>query len=74
MSTEAPTASNPLMKLVNAFKAALGPTSTPPSASGCPMAMPATLAGEAAECRGFLLQINFYIQMQPQQFPTENAK
>ncbi|KAL0150361.1 hypothetical protein M9458_054363 [Cirrhinus mrigala] len=59
----------------------LGPryiTATPgpvgPSISGSPMAMPATYAGEAAECSGFLLQINLFIQMQPQLFPLENAK
>ncbi|KAI2657439.1 Retrotransposon-like protein 1 [Labeo rohita] len=74
MSAEAPATSDPLMELVNAFKAALRPTSTPPSASGCPMAMPAMFAGEAAECSGFLLQINLYIQMQPQQFLSENDK
>ncbi|KAL0204377.1 hypothetical protein M9458_002395, partial [Cirrhinus mrigala] len=70
MSTETPAAVNPLIELVNVFKAAL----IPPPASGCPMAMPATFAGEAAECSGFLLQVNLYIQMQSQQFPSENAK
>ncbi|KAL0146455.1 hypothetical protein M9458_058240 [Cirrhinus mrigala] len=29
---------------------------------------------DAAKCSSFLLQINLYIQMQPQQFPSENAK
>ncbi|KAL0147703.1 hypothetical protein M9458_056981 [Cirrhinus mrigala] len=28
----------------------------------------------AAECSSFLLQVNLYIRMQPQQFPSENAK
>ncbi|KAI2646808.1 Transposon Tf2-8 polyprotein [Labeo rohita] len=74
MSTETPAAADTFMELVNAFKAALNPTPSPPSASGCPMAMPAKFAGEAAECSGFLLQVNLYIQMQPQQFPSENAK
>ncbi|KAI2646191.1 Retrotransposon Gag-like protein 6 [Labeo rohita] len=74
MSTETPAAVDPLTELVNVFKAALIPTPPPPPASGCPMAMPATFAGEAAECSGFLLQVNLYIQMQSQQFPSENAK
>ncbi|KAL0152436.1 hypothetical protein M9458_052159, partial [Cirrhinus mrigala] len=65
---------NPLTVLVNALKAAFQPTPAPPSASGSPMAMPATFAGKAAECSGFLLRINLFIQMQPQMFPSENAK
>ncbi|KAL0176566.1 hypothetical protein M9458_028896, partial [Cirrhinus mrigala] len=73
MSTETPAASSPFSELVNAFKAALIPP-TPPSASGSPMAVPAKYAGEAAECSGFLLQVNLYIRMQPQQFPTEQSK
>ncbi|KAI2660981.1 Transposon Tf2-8 polyprotein [Labeo rohita] len=73
MSTETPAASDPFTELVNAFKAALIPPA-PPSASGSPMAIPAKYAGEAAECSGFLLQVNLYIQMQPQQFPTEQTK
>ncbi|KAL0190891.1 hypothetical protein M9458_013589, partial [Cirrhinus mrigala] len=74
MSTETPATANPLPELVNAITAAFQTTPAPPSASGSPMAMPATFAGEAAECSGFLLQINLFIQMQPQQFPSENAK
>ncbi|KAL0173126.1 hypothetical protein M9458_033437, partial [Cirrhinus mrigala] len=73
MSTETPAALNPLTELVNALKA-FQPTPAPPSASGSPMAMPATFAGEAAECSGFLLQVNLFIQMQPRMFPSENAK
>ncbi|KAL0167736.1 hypothetical protein M9458_035958, partial [Cirrhinus mrigala] len=73
MSTETPAASDPFTELVNAFKAALIPPA-PPSASGSPMAVPAKYAGEAAECSGFLLQVNLYIQMQPQQFTTEWTK
>ncbi|KAL0154173.1 hypothetical protein M9458_050520 [Cirrhinus mrigala] len=73
MSTETPAAANPLTELVNALKAAFQPTPVPPSASGSPMAMPATFAGEAAECSGFLLQVNLFIQMQPQMFLSENA-
>ncbi|KAI2646863.1 Transposon Tf2-6 polyprotein [Labeo rohita] len=72
MSTESPPATDQLMELVNAFKAALKPTPTPPSAS--PMAMPITFVGEAAECSGFLFQVSLYIQMQPHQFSSESAK
>ncbi|KAL0186165.1 hypothetical protein M9458_017835, partial [Cirrhinus mrigala] len=32
------------------------------------------LAAELTECSGFLLQVNLYIQMQPQQFPSEKSK
>ncbi|KAL0167476.1 hypothetical protein M9458_035698, partial [Cirrhinus mrigala] len=74
MSTETPTTANPLAELVNALTAAFQATSVPSSASGSPMAMPATFAGEAAECSGFLLQVNLFIRMQPQQFTSENAK
>ncbi|KAI2647697.1 Transposable element Tcb1 transposase [Labeo rohita] len=42
--------------------------------SGSPMALPTTFSGNAAECSGFLLQVQLYIHMQPQQFPTENSK
>ncbi|KAI2657525.1 Transposon Tf2-8 polyprotein [Labeo rohita] len=73
MSTETPAASDQFSELVNAFKVALIPPA-PPAASGSPMAVPAKYAGEAAECSGFLLQVNLYIQMQPQQFPTERTK
>ncbi|KAL0177369.1 hypothetical protein M9458_026263, partial [Cirrhinus mrigala] len=72
--TEAPAATDPFLELVNAIKAALTPTPTPPPASGSPMAVPAKFAGEATECSGFLLQVNLYIQMQPQQFPSEKSK
>ncbi|KAL0161124.1 hypothetical protein M9458_044849, partial [Cirrhinus mrigala] len=48
--------------------------STPPSVSGSPMAMPATFAGEAVECSGFLLQVNLFIRMQPQLFTSDDAK
>ncbi|KAL0172696.1 hypothetical protein M9458_033007, partial [Cirrhinus mrigala] len=74
MSTETFAAPNLLTELVNALKAAFQPTPAPPSASGSPMARPTTFAGEAVECSGFLLQINLFIQMQPQMFPSENAK
>ncbi|KAL0149750.1 hypothetical protein M9458_054940, partial [Cirrhinus mrigala] len=74
MSTEPPQVTDLLLELVNAIKAAMRPTPTPPAASGSPMALPATFAGEATECSGFLLQVNLYIQMQPQQFSSDNGK
>ncbi|KAI2646694.1 Retrotransposon-like protein 1 [Labeo rohita] len=74
MSTETPTAANPFSDLVNALKPAFQHPSTPSSVSGSPMAMPATFAGEAAECSGFLLQVNLFIKMQPQQFTSDDAK
>ncbi|KAL0155123.1 hypothetical protein M9458_049386, partial [Cirrhinus mrigala] len=49
MSTEAPAATDPFLELVNAIKAALTPTPTPPPASGSPMAVPAKFAGEATD-------------------------
>ncbi|KAL0151898.1 hypothetical protein M9458_052790 [Cirrhinus mrigala] len=52
MSTETPTTANSLAELVNALTAAFQATSAPSSASGSPMAMPATFTGEAAECSG----------------------
>ncbi|KAL0192225.1 hypothetical protein M9458_010521, partial [Cirrhinus mrigala] len=58
MSTETPAASDPLTELVNAFKAVL----------------PCQLHLLARRLSVFLLQVNLYIQMQPQQFPSENAK
>ncbi|KAL1279053.1 hypothetical protein QQF64_025726 [Cirrhinus molitorella] len=36
--------------------------------------MPASFAGEAAECSRFLLKVKLFIQMQPQRFTSENAK
>ncbi|KAL0172892.1 hypothetical protein M9458_033203, partial [Cirrhinus mrigala] len=74
MSTESPAATNPFSELVNALKAAFQQPSTPPSVSGSPMAMPATFAGEAVECSGFLLQVNLFIKMQPQLFTSNDAK
>ncbi|KAI2643005.1 Transposon Tf2-8 polyprotein [Labeo rohita] len=60
MSTETTAITNPFSELVNALKAAFQHPSTPPSVSGSPMAMPATFAGEAAECSGFLLQVDLH--------------
>ncbi|KAL0200273.1 hypothetical protein M9458_003460, partial [Cirrhinus mrigala] len=74
MSTESPAATNPFSELVNALKAAFQQPSTPPSVSGSPMAIPATFAGEAVECSGFLLQVNLFIKMQPQLFTSDDAK
>ncbi|KAI2666560.1 Transposon Tf2-11 polyprotein [Labeo rohita] len=74
MSTETPAITNPFSELVNALKAAFQHPSTPPSVSGSPMAMPATFAGEAAECSGFLLQVDLFIKMQPLQFTSEDTK
>ncbi|KAL0197572.1 hypothetical protein M9458_006112, partial [Cirrhinus mrigala] len=74
MSTKSPAATNPFSELVNALKAAFQQPSTPPSVSGSPMAMPATFAGEAVECSGFLLQVNLFIKMQPQLFTSDDAK
>ncbi|KAL0149885.1 hypothetical protein M9458_054816 [Cirrhinus mrigala] len=42
--------------------------------TGSPMAMPATFAGEAVECSGFLLQVNLFIKMQRQLFTSDDAK
>ncbi|KAI2655159.1 Retrotransposon-derived protein PEG10 [Labeo rohita] len=74
MSTETPAITNPFSELVNALKAAFQHPSTPPSVSGSPMAMPTTFAGEAAECSGFLLQVDLFIKMQPLQFTSEDTK
>ncbi len=38
------------------------------------MALPASYAGDAAECGGFLLQVALFIEMQPQRFSTEHSK
>ncbi|KAI5624628.1 nephrocystin-4-like [Silurus asotus] len=68
---------DPVRDLVAALQAAF-PTAaarpTPPAVTGSPMALPGTFSGEAAECRGFLLQVNLYIEMQPQRFPSERSK
>ncbi|KAI2644120.1 Transposon Tf2-8 polyprotein [Labeo rohita] len=76
MNTEEAPAPNPspFTELISAFQAAISPPQPPPSASGRPMALPTLFAREAAECSGFLLQVQLYICMQPQQFPIEDAK
>lgn len=38
------------------------------------MALPASFAGDAAECGGFLLQVALFIEMQPQKFLTRHFK
>ncbi|KAI5608620.1 hypothetical protein C0J50_6594, partial [Silurus asotus] len=45
-----------------------------PTATGSPMALPATFSSKHFECRGFLMQVNLYIEMQPQRFPTKRSK
>ncbi|KAL0195428.1 hypothetical protein M9458_009000 [Cirrhinus mrigala] len=52
------------MDLVNGLKASLLPAPTPLSVSGIPMVMPVTYSWDTAECSGFLLQVDLYIQMQ----------
>ncbi len=54
-------------------KCSLMPAPNPQSASASPMAMPASYAGDLAECGGFL-QLALHIEMQPQKFPTERSK
>lgn len=71
MDTEGAPPSDPVMDLVNALTSALRALAP---ASGSPMAMPASFTGEAAECSGFLLQVQLFIQRQPQLFPSEDAK
>ncbi len=44
-----------LEELVNTLRTSLSPITSPPAASGSPMALPASYAGDAAECGGFLL-------------------
>ncbi len=74
MDPRTPSPADILEELVTKLRASLMPVSTPPSASVSPMAMPATYAGDAADCGGFLLQIALFIEMQPATFPTERSK
>lgn len=62
---------NALEGLVKAILASITPITTPQSASAIPMALPASCSDEAVECRGVLLQVALFIEMQPQKFPTE---
>uniref|UniRef100_A0A672RJ64 DUF4939 domain-containing protein n=1 Tax=Sinocyclocheilus grahami TaxID=75366 RepID=A0A672RJ64_SINGR len=61
-------------ELVNTLRTSLAPISTLPIASVSPMALPASFAGDAAECGGFLLQVALFIEMQLLKFPTECSK
>uniref|UniRef100_A0A671SCJ9 DUF4939 domain-containing protein n=1 Tax=Sinocyclocheilus anshuiensis TaxID=1608454 RepID=A0A671SCJ9_9TELE len=63
-----------LEELVSALMTSLTPVTTPSSASVSPMALPASYAGDAAVCGGFLLQVDLFIEMQPQKFTTERSK
>uniref|UniRef100_A0A671M8L1 DUF4939 domain-containing protein n=1 Tax=Sinocyclocheilus anshuiensis TaxID=1608454 RepID=A0A671M8L1_9TELE len=63
-----------LEELVSALRTSLTPVTTPSSASVSPMALPASYAGDAAVCGGFLLQVDLFIEMQPQKFTTERSK
>ncbi|KAL0152744.1 hypothetical protein M9458_052467, partial [Cirrhinus mrigala] len=73
MRTETPATSDLITDLVSALKASLLPAPMPTSVSGSPMAMPVTFLEDAVGCSGFLLQVDYYIRMQPQHFPTESS-
>ncbi|KAI5609351.1 hypothetical protein C0J50_9522 [Silurus asotus] len=69
--------SDSVRDLVAVLRAAFPSTAARPSlpaAAGSPMALPAKFSGEPSESRGFLMQVNLYIEMQPQRFPTERSK
>lgn len=74
MDPRLPTPADMLKELVNTLRATLTTFTTPASASVSPMALPASYAGDAAECGGFLLQVSLFIEMQPQKFTTERSK
>ncbi len=74
MDPRLPTPAEVLEELVNTLRASLTPVTNPPSASVSPIAIPASYAGDAAECGGFLLQVALFIEMQPQKFSTEHSK
>uniref|UniRef100_A0A671LZN7 DUF4939 domain-containing protein n=1 Tax=Sinocyclocheilus anshuiensis TaxID=1608454 RepID=A0A671LZN7_9TELE len=74
MDPRLPSTAEVLEELVSALRASLTPVTTPSSASVSPMALPASYAGDAAVCGGFLLQVNLFIEMQPQKFTTERSK
>uniref|UniRef100_A0A671QRW6 DUF4939 domain-containing protein n=1 Tax=Sinocyclocheilus anshuiensis TaxID=1608454 RepID=A0A671QRW6_9TELE len=59
---------------LSALRTSLTPVTTPSSASVSPMALPASYAGDAAVCGGFLLQVDLFLEMQPQKFTTERSK
>ncbi len=74
MDPWSPSPAEILEELVNTLRASLMPAPNPQSASTSPMAMPASYAGDSAECGGFLLQLALYMEMQQQKFPTERSK
>ncbi len=63
-------AADMLEELVNTHRATLTPVPAPASVSP----IPASYAGDAAGCGGFLLQVSLFIEMQPQKFTTERSK
>uniref|UniRef100_A0A671N314 DUF4939 domain-containing protein n=1 Tax=Sinocyclocheilus anshuiensis TaxID=1608454 RepID=A0A671N314_9TELE len=69
-----PSTAEVLEELVSALRTSLTPVTTPSSASVSPMDLPASYAGDAAVCGGFLLQVDLFIEMQPQKFTTERSK
>uniref|UniRef100_A0A673MTH6 DUF4939 domain-containing protein n=1 Tax=Sinocyclocheilus rhinocerous TaxID=307959 RepID=A0A673MTH6_9TELE len=73
MDPRLPSTAEVLEELVSALRASLTPVTTPSSASVSPMALPASYAGDAAVCGGFLLQVDLFIEMQPQKFTTERS-
>ncbi len=73
MDPRSPSSADILEELVNTLRDSLMPDPDPPSASASPMAMPASYAGDYAECGG-VLQVALYIEMQPQKFTTERSK
>uniref|UniRef100_A0A673HBP4 DUF4939 domain-containing protein n=1 Tax=Sinocyclocheilus rhinocerous TaxID=307959 RepID=A0A673HBP4_9TELE len=74
MDPRLPSTTEVLEELVSTLRASLTPVTTPSSASVSPMALPASYAGDAAVCGGFLLQVDLFIEMQPQKFTTERSK
>ncbi len=74
MDSRPQTPSEILDELVTTLRTSLTPVTSPPAASGSPMALPASYAGDAAECGGFLLQVALFMEMQPQRFSTKRAK
>ncbi|XP_058650006.1 uncharacterized protein LOC131551236 [Onychostoma macrolepis] len=63
MDPRPPTPMEVLEELVYTLRASLMPVTTPQSASVCPMAMPASYAGDTAVCGVFLLQVVLFIQL-----------
>ncbi|KAK3546809.1 hypothetical protein QTP86_002918 [Hemibagrus guttatus] len=71
-----PTTPDPVTELVSSLHAALQSSLTPstPSASSCPMVVPAAYSGELSECQGFLMQCQLYFEVLPHQFSGDQAK